>query len=72
MKILIVILLVFMSFDLRDWKKLGSSAQENLKVKAMIEYFNERPDCGQATIEVYENIRTKEVEFYVNCEKREI
>lgn len=72
MKIFILILLVFMSYDLRDWRKIGSSGKEQIKGEVMIKYFEERPDCGKAELEIYENIKTKEVDFFVHCEKQEI
>lgn len=72
MKTLLILILVWITFDLRDWRVLGQSGKERVKAKIMIQYFQENPDCGEAEINVFENVRTKEAEFYVFCHKREI
>ncbi len=69
-KIIIFLLFLFMSYPLSEWRKLGRTGQERLKAKVVIEYFEEQPDCGQA--EIFTEIRGSEVNFFIECLKREI
>ncbi len=68
--IILFLLFLFMSYPLSEWRKLGSTKQEELKAEVAIEYFKERPDCGK--IEIFAEEERNEVNFYVECLKREI